>query len=210
MKNFYQVLGIGQDANLDEIKKAYREAAKRYHPDVSAKPKDEQKFLEVLEAYETLSDPERRSLYDQSLNEKVRRPYIKPPFFSPNESVEAKPDLFSEIDRIFTPHSFLSFYEVKEADLYIEILLTFEEAQRGGHFFLKIPVWQKCSRCNGSGIRRDLICGLCRGQGKRRIEKKIELNIPPGIRDGMRVRFKASLEREVEDLILIFRVSEGW
>ena len=66
MRDPYEVLGVSRDASEDEIKKAYRKLAKKYHPDTNAgDPTAEQKFKDVTEAYSILSDPEKRKLYDQ-------------------------------------------------------------------------------------------------------------------------------------------------
>ena len=66
-RDYYEVLGVSKDASPDEIKSAYRKLARQYHPDVSKEPKEvaEEKFKEISEAYEVLSDANKRSLYDQ-------------------------------------------------------------------------------------------------------------------------------------------------
>lgn len=64
-RDYYEVLGISQDASKQDIKKAYRKLARQYHPDVSEEENAQEKFKEVKEAYETLSDDQKRSQYDQ-------------------------------------------------------------------------------------------------------------------------------------------------
>jgi len=64
-KDYYQILGVGRDAAQDDIKRAYRKLARRYHPDVSSEPDAEARFKELGEAYEVLRDPEKRAAYDQ-------------------------------------------------------------------------------------------------------------------------------------------------
>src|SRR5690606_24547059 len=64
-KDYYKTLGVARDASQDEIKRAYRRLARKYHPDVSKEPQAEERFKEVQEAYEVLKDPEKRAAYDQ-------------------------------------------------------------------------------------------------------------------------------------------------
>ena len=64
-KDYYQILGVSRDADKDDIRKAYRKLAHKYHPDVSSEPDAESKFQELQEAYEVLKDPEKRAAYDQ-------------------------------------------------------------------------------------------------------------------------------------------------
>ena len=63
--NYYEVLGVNKDASEEDIKKAYRKLAQKFHPDVSKDAKAEEKFKEIAEAYQTLKDPEKRAAYDQ-------------------------------------------------------------------------------------------------------------------------------------------------
>ena len=64
-KDYYAILGVKRDAGADDIKKAYRKLAQKYHPDVTKDPKGEEKFKDLSEAYQTLKDPEKRAAYDQ-------------------------------------------------------------------------------------------------------------------------------------------------
>ena len=64
-RDYYEVLGLSKGASEDEIKKAYRQLAKKYHPDINKEPGAEEKFKEINEAYDTLSDPDKKARYDQ-------------------------------------------------------------------------------------------------------------------------------------------------
>lgn len=188
-KNFYKILGVNQKADPEKIKSAYRRAAKRFHPDVS--PKNVEKFKEVQEAYETLSDPEKKAVYDQKGLEKpnsnIRHDY--PRYSAP---ISSSFNLFNDMDeflaRIEPSWSNNSFGEEEESDFFIEIILSPEEAKVGCELLLKIPLWTICRRCKGTGNIRDLICGLCRGRGEVKLEKKIRITIPSGVKDGMKIR----------------------
>src|SRR4051812_13125388 len=78
-KDYYGILGVERGANADEIKKAYRKLAQKYHPDVSKDPKGEEKFKEVAEAYDTLKNPEKRAAYDQLGSHRPGQDFQPPP-----------------------------------------------------------------------------------------------------------------------------------
>lgn len=205
-KDFYKILGLDQEASPARIKKAYRKAAKRYHPDVS--PKGEDKFREVQEAYETLSDPQKKVLYDQQFSEK---PTSNSQLYSFHEPSGIRPNLFDEIERLFGFDDLFEFFtepEESQPNLSVEITLTPEEARKGCEIPLKIPFWSNCRRCHGRGRIRNLICGLCRGQGEEKRERRIKVSIPAGIRNGMKVRIPLK-ERELRgtNLIATIKVS---
>jgi DnaJ-class molecular chaperone len=193
-KNFYKVLGVNQKAGPEKIKRAYRQAAKRYHPDVS--PRNEEKFREVQEAYDTLSDPEKKALYDEETLE-VRSPAIRPQSYYADPLGSYSSNLFNEIDPFFGRFEdfwvddwsdFFSEREQTHQDLSVEIALTPSEARRGCKVPLEIPFWVICRRCRGSRFVGELICGLCRGRGEEKLEKEIKVSIPPGVRSGTEMR----------------------
>jgi molecular chaperone DnaJ len=212
-KDFYKVLGVNQKAGPDKIRRAYRQAAKRYHPDVSQR--NEEKFREVQEAYDTLSDPEKKAVYDQKISDK-RSPGIRPQSYYSYPLQSYPTSLFDEIDSFFGRFEdlwanegspFFGETEQSHPHLSVEITLTPSEARRGCNVPLEIPFWVICRRCRGSGFVGGLICGRCRGRGEERLEKTIKVAIPPGIRSGteMRIRLR-DLELRGGDLIATIKV----
>ncbi len=191
-KDYYRILKVNREAKPSQIKKAYRSAAKRYHPDIS--PRDEEKFKEIQEAYETLSDPGKRALYDQQDLETPAQhtrsyPYGRQRVFPHNP--------FDEVEEIlrglgdFWVSDLLDFLVEKQErrrQHAVEITLSPEEARRGCRIPLRISRWVNCTRCGGTGKTGGLICGLCRGQGEEKIEIRIRVEIPAGVKDGMNIR----------------------
>ena len=185
-RNLYRILGIGQDADLAKIKKAYRKAAKRFHPDIS--PETAKQFRDAQEAYDILSDPQKRSIYDR---ENLRKPPIRMPSVETTLPTRYPFDFFDSFFLDFKDHWFGHIAEIlvdsrrRPEGLAAEIILTPQEAEQGGEIALPLQFEILCERCHGSGRLASYICDTCLGSGKMGKEVRIRLRIPAGVRNGL-------------------------
>jgi DnaJ-class molecular chaperone len=211
-RDYYEVLGLNKSATESEIKSAYRKLARKYHPDVNPKDKSaEEKFKEVNEAYEVLSDPEKRKRYDAlGQNWKAGQDFRPPPRWQ-EANVE-----FGDVGDIFGgggASGFSDFFEslfggrrgrgarggagfaMRGRDIEAEIELTLEEAHRGGTRSIGLQTTEVCPDCRGTGSKDGkVVCPTCRGAGAIRRPKTLEVTIPPGVRDGSVIRLAAQGE----------------
>jgi len=171
--DFYVVLGLARTATIVEVKRAYRRLARRFHPDIN--PGDHVaalRFKEISEAYETLSDPERRRRYDLlGYQPEPAEPSAGFEGFDFSASVHAVQqgtfgDLFAEVftgDRRTARHS-------RGADLHGSLALQFEEALRGVERRLTVTRQVRCGTCAGAGRQRGpgSMCTQCHGTGQLR------------------------------------------
>ena len=156
MENYYDILGVSRNASPDELKKAFRQKSKEYHPDVNKDPGAEDKFKEINEAYQALSDPEKRKMYDTYGTT------------NPNEAFNGGGfDPFMNFG--FNPFGRRDGQKLKEKgdDLKITIEMTFDELFYGAHKKVKIKKKCTCHRCNGSGSESNDTqeCPHCHGTG---------------------------------------------
>lgn len=173
MKDYYKILGVNREATQDEIKKAFRQLALKYHPDRNPGDKEsEEKFKEINEAYSCLSDPEKRANYDR---------------FGTPEGVGAGfggfgagfggfTDIFEDIfDDFFSAFGGTRRPRpTKGSDLSYRLDITLEEAAFGAEKKITIPRWQSCSTCGGSGAApgtSPVACPNCRGTGHVRFQQ---------------------------------------
>ncbi len=179
-RNYYDILGVSKNASADEIKSAYRKLAKQYHPDLH--PNDEEcarKFKEVGEAYEVLSDPQKKSNYDQ-FGSATNNPND---FFGRGGAGFGGANFgngsFSGFEDIF--NIFSSFggggrgekanAQIPGDDIEISLDLSFEEAVFGCEKTIKVNKTEKCSACRGTGAKDGTAyetCSECNGSGKVR------------------------------------------
>lgn len=181
-RDYYEVLGVDKSASDEELKKAFRKLAKQYHPDANPDNKEEaeRKFKEINEAYETLSDPQKRKMYDQfgpdgpaGFGGGASGGYYSGGFDGFSD--------FSDLGDIFS-----SFFgggfggrssrrnnngPVKGADLKTSVDITFEESFLGVEKEVIVNRYETCSTCGGSGAKPGTVidtCGICHGTGQVR------------------------------------------
>ncbi len=173
--NYYRILGIENQATFEQIKKAYRNLAIKYHPDKNQGDMDsEERFKLVKEAYDVLKDVKKREEYDRLISTRKR---AQQKVFSSDGS-----DMFIPEDEVLGDFikGFYSYEKEKDKkpkkgkDVRLNIKVTFEEAALGTYRELKIPSEQECEQCHGTGIKagaKQKICSGCRGRGKVRGRK---------------------------------------
>ncbi|MBX5475687.1 MAG: molecular chaperone DnaJ [Clostridia bacterium] len=260
-RDYYEILGVPRDADAETIKKAFRKLARQYHPDANpGDPEAEAKFKEINEAYEVLSDPEKRARYDrfghagaQGPTGAEGAPFGSGPFTG-----------FDGTDPFGLGDLFESFFggfggarragPERGADLQTEVEIDLEEVLRGATRTVVVGRTERCDRCGGSGAEpgsapeRCPACGgrgqvrmarntafgsfvtvqtcprchgsgrvierpcrTCQGRGLARKRREIEVRIPKGVEDGMRLRLAGQGEAGARggpngDLYVVVRV----
>ena len=172
-RDYYQVLGVGRSASEEEIKRSYRRLAFQYHPDRNKDPQAETQFKEINEAYEVLSDPEKRSTYDRyghdGLNPGGGRG------FDGFDTFSGFGDIF---DAFFGGASTRTRQgQERGRDLQCDLNITFDEAVFGTEKELEIERVENCSRCRGQrgepGTQPQR-CAVCNGSGQiRRVQQSV-------------------------------------
>jgi molecular chaperone DnaJ len=233
-RDFYEILGLAKNASDDDIKKSYRKLAMKYHPDRNPDSKGaEEKFKEAKEAYEMLSDPQKREAYDRYGHAGVD-PNMGGGGFGGGGGgfADAFGDIFGDIfggaaaggargGRGGGPQVY------RGADLRYNLEITLEQAANGFDTTIRVPSWDSCESCHGSGAKPGTSptscptcaghgqvrmqqgffsiqqtcpkchgtgkiipepCPTCAGAGRIKRNKTLEVKIPAGIDDGMRIR----------------------
>ena len=256
-RDYYEVLGVAKNASDDELKKVYRKLAMKYHPDRNPDDKSaEDKFKEVKEAYETLSDPKKRELYDRFGHAGVD-PNAAGGFGGGQGGGAGFADVFGDIfGDIFGGAAGgrgggrSNVY--RGADLRYAMEVTLEQAAAGYATEIRVPSWDSCDACGGTGAKPGTKpktchtcnghgqvrmqqgffsvqqtcptchgsgkvipdpCGTCDGAGRIKRSKTLEVKIPAGIDDGMRIRSAGNGEPGLNggppgDLYVEIRVKE--
>jgi molecular chaperone DnaJ len=184
MRDYYEVLGVSPDAGAAEIKRAYRQLARRYHPDISGEERGAA-FLEVSRAYQVLNDPDRRRSYDARLRAGNAGPISGRAEWLSDEVAIDFPSVASVLDRM--RHSF--FGPLPPVHLSAEIILSPHEAFWGAVVPLGVPLRRTCPQCGGRGETWQEWCEPCEGEGELPALHEMHLRVPAGVREGQRFRF---------------------
>jgi molecular chaperone DnaJ len=180
-RDFYEILGVSKSASADEIKKAYRKVAMQYHPDRNPGDKAaEEKFKEAAEAYEVLSDAQKKQRYDQFGHAGLGGAAGGGGGFGGGMRME---DIFSNFGDVFGDEGFGSFFGgggqrqrtrgtgARGSNLRVKVKLTYEDILKGVHKTIKVKKYVRCETCSGSGAKdKSSIqqCGSCGGSGQVR------------------------------------------
>ncbi|ABG03754.1 Chaperone DnaJ [Rubrobacter xylanophilus DSM 9941] len=255
-KDLYKVLGVDRGASQEEIRRAYRKLARRYHPDANPGDKEaEERFKEIQHAYEILSDPQKRREYDEGPRT----------FFEGARQGTGgfRPGGFSDLSDLFEGFGGLGDIFGRAGrrgdagprrgeDVTVSVNLRFKDALEGVTTRVSVPVEavceacrgtgaapgtvpRRCPRCDGRGMRSrdqglfafsepcsacggrgtviDSPCSACGGGGRVRMNRRVTVRVPPGARDGMKIRVpgRGSAGRDggpPGDLYVVTRVEE--
>jgi len=195
-RDYYETLGVPRDADEKKIKAAYRKLARKWHPDLHSGKAKEQ-------AYEVLSDAEKRAKYDRlGSNWKngdqfdpgdMGSTYYSSGDFNPAD-FQGFSDFFASIfsSRPGGNQRQAGYYDgsMRGQDVESEIGLTLEEAYHGGNKSLHLSAGQVCGKCHGRGIAGHAVCTQCGGTGSISAPRNIEVKIPAGVTTGSSIRLK--------------------
>src|SRR3954454_17983992 len=248
-RDYYEVLGVNKDASEEDIKKSYRKLAMKYHPDRNPdNPKAEEHFKEAKEAYEILTDANKRAAYDHYGHAGVDPSSAAGAGAGFGGFSDAFGDIFSDIFGGGRSRSTV----FRGADLRYNLEISLEEAARGTETRIRIPAMEECDTCKGTGAKpgtQPTTCPTCAGHGQVRMQqgffsiqqtcprchgtgkivpnpctacggagrvkrnKTLEVKIPAGIDDGMRIRSSGNGEPGVNggpsgDLYVEIRIKQ--
>jgi molecular chaperone DnaJ len=165
-RDYYEILGLDRNASSEDVKKAFRQIGKKYHPDVSTEADAQQRFQEANEAYQVLSDPEKRRAYDRFGHAGVN--------FDPNMGGFSNfEDLFQDImGSMFGGRQRSGPRRPRQGrDLRYDLEISFEQAVHGDKVTIEVPRYEVCSDCKGTGAQAGtspVTCPDCQGQGQIR------------------------------------------
>lgn len=209
-KDYYIILGVSRGADQEKIKDAYRRGVKNYHPDKTRSDEPPERFLEIKEAYNTLSNATKRKAYDRELERQgsLIRIIRAPEIVRRRRNMYNRMDVFSSAADEFFSGMIPGFFDRdinRKKNLYLDLILSPREAREGGLFPLTVPVVRPCPRCSRTGVWDYFYCPVCYGYGRVQSQRAFSLSIPPRSRHDMDVTL--SLEDiELRDVDLQVRI----
>ena len=205
MNDYYKVLGISSDATEEDIKKAHRKLARKHHPDLNpGDKKAEDQFKKIQEAYDVLSDPDKRKKYDMYGDAWQQGPFAGghsapghqgygDPFAGMNTGGNINlEDLFGSMFSGGSPFG----QNAPADDVEVSLDVSLEDAYRGASRRVTVTIEDTCVECGGAGQKRnnrgqfDLnggVCNRCRGRGRTASPRALQVSVPAGAWDGMAI-----------------------
>jgi len=200
-RTYYMILGVPRTESAKGIRAAYRDLARRLHPDVAGEQATGA-FQELSEAYDVLSDPRRRSEYNRQLRlvegegppagvgHGSNGPLIREPVTILGNPEAVRPSFEAMWDRMVRNFTGIGVPKSERLEsLNFELLLTPDEAYRGCVIPVGVPVFEVCPRCRGSGRDWGIPCTFCQGQGTTGAEAFVRVRIPPLAKSGAVLEF---------------------
>ncbi|HXT39082.1 MAG TPA: J domain-containing protein [Candidatus Angelobacter sp.] len=213
-RDYYRILGVERTASDEDIRKAFRKLARQYHPDVAKDKKTaEEKFKEINEAYEVLSDPGKRKKYDElGANWKQGAEFRPPPGWQQRTWRSGTgQEQAGDFEFHFGGTGFSDFFEQffgstgggrrgagfggafqessqRGQDIEADIMVTLEEALSGSVRPVSLRRDAACDRCGGNGEIKGRTCPQCHGSGRMGKVENYQVKIPAGVREGQRLR----------------------
>jgi molecular chaperone DnaJ len=174
-RDYYEVLGVERDARDTDIKRAFRALARELHPDVSDAPGADERFREVAEAYEVLSDPDKRATYDRYGHAGLRRGGYQPAFMDFGSIADVFAAFLGE--DVFGAGGMRDRRPTRGGDVQALVEIDLEDAFTGARVGVEVDVAEPCERCGSSGSEPDtgwVTCTTCSGSGVlRRISRNV-------------------------------------
>lgn len=211
-KNYYEILGVTPDSDAQDVKLSYRKLARKYHPDVNKAPESAQKFKDVLEAYEVLSDEKKHKQYDmlngfyKTPKQKVKSEGAKNEYkksaerkeenttrssFEENKEAFQKTNLKSALNDILdgiAKEKKSKKYPKSGDDIFSEVTISLEDSVRGTSRVINVIHKELCPNCEGRRFINGAKCSVCNGSGEFSQHKKITVKIPPNVKNGAKLR----------------------
>ena len=227
-KDLYKILNIKKDAEQKEIKLAYRHLMRVYHPDINEDEESREIYAQIRAAYDILSDPEKKKLYDIkhgfNFSKEEENPENEPPREETQKETEVKQKSFSQImgeiiEGIFVKTNSLTSKNgdksacKKGEDIYANVTISSKEAVFGTSRIINIMQTKLCPNCFGKKFINEALCPLCKGSGEISNHKKIHTEIPSNVKNNSKIKIEGEGSEcpdggKPGDLYLIINIDE--